>query len=182
MQLKGLVRIFAILLIVICLWTLSYTLFVRNHENAMGEKASSWVKRNYPSATEDEKKTLTEDRLRVVLDSTKNTKIGPFGFTTYKEAKDKELALGLDLQGGMSVTMEVGMDGLIKSLAEAYCVNTVSLPLYPLPDTPSTLAAVLLEGKLALILSTPFISGSVVVPSKATKNFNGPPGGLASFG
>ena len=118
MQLKGLVRIFAILLIVICLWTLSYTLFVRNHENAMGEKASSWVKRNYPSATEDEKKTLTEDRLRVVLDSTKNTKIGPFGFTTYKEAKDKELALGLDLQGGMSVTMEVGMDGLIKSLAD----------------------------------------------------------------
>jgi SecD/SecF fusion protein len=37
--------------------------------------------------------------------------------TTYRNAKDKELALGLDLQGGMSVTMEVGLDGLIKSLA-----------------------------------------------------------------
>ena len=32
-------------------------------------------------------------------------------------AKDKELNLGLDLQGGISVTMEVGLDGLIRSLA-----------------------------------------------------------------
>jgi SecD/SecF fusion protein len=36
---------------------------------------------------------------------------------TYGTAKERELMLGLDLQGGMSVTMEVGLDGLIKSLA-----------------------------------------------------------------
>jgi SecD/SecF fusion protein len=52
-----------------------------------------------------------------LLDSTKDSKIGPFGFTTYRSAKDRELMLGLDLQGGMSVTMEVGLDGLIRSLA-----------------------------------------------------------------
>lgn len=118
MQLKGLVRVFAILLIVICLYQLSFTLFVRNHEKAMADKAESWVKRNYPSASKTEQESLTERQLIHILDSTKNTKIGPFGFTTYKDAKDKELALGLDLQGGMSVTMEVGLDGLIKSLAE----------------------------------------------------------------
>ena len=118
MQLKGLVRVFAILLIVICLYQLSFTLFVRNHEKAMADKAESWVKRNYPSASKTEQEALTERQLIHILDSTKNTKIGPFGFTTYKDAKDKELALGLDLQGGMSVTMEVGLDGLIKSLAE----------------------------------------------------------------
>ncbi|MFM9673693.1 hypothetical protein, partial [Streptomyces galilaeus] len=50
------------------------------------------------------------------LDSTKDTKLA-FGLTTYRNAKEKELMLGLDLQGGMSVTMEVGLDGLIKSLA-----------------------------------------------------------------
>jgi SecD/SecF fusion protein len=50
------------------------------------------------------------------LDSTKETKLA-FGLTTYASAKEKELMLGLDLQGGMSVTMEVGLDGLIKSLA-----------------------------------------------------------------
>ena len=50
------------------------------------------------------------------MDSTKETKLA-FGLTTYGSAKEKELMLGLDLQGGMSVTMEVGLDGLIKSLA-----------------------------------------------------------------
>ena len=99
----------------------------------MQKKAESWVKRNFASPEErfpnsadanlkanyaDSLKLVTENRLQVILDSTKSTKIGWFGFTTYRNAKDKELALGLDLQGGMSVTMEVSMDGLIKSLAE----------------------------------------------------------------
>ena len=118
MQLKGLVRVFAILLIVICLYQLSFTLFVRNHEKAMDSKAEAWVKRNYPSASKIEQDAAKEKQLIHILDSTKNAKIGPFGFTTYKDAKDKELALGLDLQGGMSVTMEVGLDELIKSLAD----------------------------------------------------------------
>jgi SecD/SecF fusion protein len=117
MQLKGLVRFFAILLILICLYQLSFTLFVHNHEKDMQAKAESWVKKNYPSVSEDDKKQLTEVRLRRMLDSTKGNKIGWYG-TTYSDCKDKELALGLDLQGGMSVTMEVGMDGLIRSLAD----------------------------------------------------------------
>lgn len=118
MQLKGLVRVFAILLTVICLYQLSFTWFVHNHESEMKEKATSWVNRNYANETKENKDVLIESRLRTLLDSTKNTKIGPLGFTTYKNAKDQELGLGLDLQGGMSVTMEVGMDGLVKSLAD----------------------------------------------------------------
>jgi SecD/SecF fusion protein len=133
MQLKGLVRFFAVLLTIICLYQLSFTFFVRGHESEMQKKAETWVKRNFVSPEErfpnsadaklkasyaDSLKLVTENRLQVLLDSTKSTKIGWFGFTTYRNAKDKELALGLDLQGGMSVTMEVSMDGLIKSLAE----------------------------------------------------------------
>ncbi|HRH59804.1 MAG TPA: protein translocase subunit SecDF, partial [Chitinophagaceae bacterium] len=56
-------------------------------------------------------------RYRRLLDSNKETKIGLFGLTSYQSAKNNELSLGLDLQGGMSVTMEVGLDGLIRSLA-----------------------------------------------------------------
>ena len=117
MQLKGLVRFFAVLLILICLYQLSFTFFVRSHESEMKEKAKNWVARNYPTATEESKNDLIDVRLRRLLDSTKTNKIGLFG-TTYRDAKDKELALGLDLQGGMSVTMEVSMDGLIRSLAD----------------------------------------------------------------
>src|SRR6478735_10870945 len=118
MQLKGLVRFFALALILICLYQLSFTWIVRSYESSMSEKAGLWVKAMYPKTTDkDSIELLKKQRLQRVLDSTKDSKIGPFGFTTYRNAKDKELMLGLDLQGGMSVTMEVGLDGLIRSLA-----------------------------------------------------------------
>lgn len=118
MQLKGLVRFFALALILICLYQLSFTWIVRSYESSMRDKAELWVKAMYPKTTDkDSLELLKKQRLQHVLDSTKDTKIGPFGFTTYQAAKEKELMLGLDLQGGMSVTMEVGLDGLIKSLA-----------------------------------------------------------------
>jgi len=128
MQLKGLVRFFAIALILICLYQLSFTWFVRSHEKAMDQKAQAWILRfptpeaKYPGNKElqaiyaDSLAEVKKDRLQRLLDSTKDTKLA-FGLTTYRSAKEKELMLGLDLQGGMSVTMEVGLDGLIKSLA-----------------------------------------------------------------
>jgi SecD/SecF fusion protein len=130
MQLKGLVRFFTIALILICLYQLSFTWIVKSHENSMEEKATAWLKRNfatpeqkYPGNKElqaayaDSLEDVKQTQLQRMLDSTKESKVGPFGFTSYQSAKDKELLLGLDLQGGMSVTMEVGLDGLIKSLA-----------------------------------------------------------------
>ena len=128
MQLKGLVRFFAIALILICIYQLSFTYFVNKHESAMDAKASAWVKKFtkadqvYPG--DKEKQSFYNDSLnelkktyyKRLLDSTKSTKLF-FGFTTYGSAKEKELSLGLDLQGGMSVTMEVSLDGLIRSLS-----------------------------------------------------------------
>jgi SecD/SecF fusion protein len=129
MQLKGLVRIFAWALVLICLYQLSFTWFVQRHESSMEEKAEKWLKANYPTPQQkyadnkdqqtlyaDTLKQLKQQRLQRLLDSTKNEKI-VLGLGTYNYAKGQELMLGLDLQGGMSVTMEVGLDGLIKSLA-----------------------------------------------------------------
>lgn len=129
MQLKGLVKIFAIALILICLYQLSFTWFVRNHENNMEERANKWLKANYPTAEQkypgnkemqvlysDTLASLKRTRLQRLLDSTKNDKI-VLGMGTYQYAKNQELMLGLDLQGGMNVTLEVGLDGLIKSLS-----------------------------------------------------------------
>ncbi len=129
MQLKGLVKIFAIALILICLYQLSFTFFVRSHENKMSQRAESWVKANYPKAEQkysgnkelqalyaDTLNAIKKSRLQRLLDSTKNEKV-VLGVGTYQYAKNQELMLGLDLQGGMNVTMEVGLDGLIKSLS-----------------------------------------------------------------
>lgn len=128
MQLKGLVRFFAIALILICVYQLSFTWIVRNHESNMEAKADIWLKqfanpeqkyssnKEHQSVYADSLKELKKERLQRLLDSTKDDKLA-FGFTTYRSAKEKELLLGLDLQGGMSVTMEVGLNDLIKSLA-----------------------------------------------------------------
>jgi len=129
MQLKGLVRFFAIALILICLYQLSFTWFVKSHESAQEKKADAWMAKMYPTpenkypgnkelqaAYADTLADIKKDRLKRLLDSTKDAKLA-FGLTNYSSAKEKELMLGLDLQGGMSVTMEVGLDGLIKSLA-----------------------------------------------------------------
>jgi len=130
MQLKGLVRFFAIALILICVYQLSFTWIVRSHESEMEAKADKWLSANYSSPEKkyptdtiaralysDSLKELKRIRLQRLLDSTKDTKIGPLSLTTYRSAKDEELMLGLDLQGGISVTMEVGLDVLVKSLA-----------------------------------------------------------------
>ena len=130
MQLKGLVRFFAIALILICVYQLSFTWIVRSHESDMEAKADKWLSAYYPQPESkypndkelqalyaDSLKEIKRIRLQRLLDSTKDTKIGPLGLTTYRSAKDEELMLGLDLQGGISVTMEVGLDVLVKSLA-----------------------------------------------------------------
>ncbi len=52
-----------------------------------------------------------------ILDSTRDKAIYPVVGSSYQKCKENELNLGLDLQGGMSVTMDVSLEGLLKSLS-----------------------------------------------------------------
>jgi SecD/SecF fusion protein len=127
---RALVSIFAALLIIISVYQLSFTYFVNKHESAMEAKAKTQVSRLYPQSAAQkypgnkEAQALYQDSLDIafnarrkkLLDSTKDTKITPWG-TSYQKSKESELLLGLDLQGGISVTMDVALDGLIKGLA-----------------------------------------------------------------
>jgi len=130
MQMKGLVRFFAVVLALVGLYTMSFTWFVRSHENKMKEKAKKQVaaimpldaKQKYPSNKElqalyeDTVTQLVSQRSQRLLDSTANTKITWWG-DTYKQAKNFEAKLGLDLQGGMNVTLEVGVADLLRALS-----------------------------------------------------------------
>ncbi|MEY4629043.1 MAG: hypothetical protein RLZZ595_1369 [Bacteroidota bacterium] len=119
MQLKGLVRFFAVALILISIYQLHFTLVVRNHESKQEEKAQAFVKANFPNADTETKELEFNKRYRRLLDSTRETTVtyGITGAINYQKAKEQELNLGLDLQGGMSVTLEVELEGLLKSLA-----------------------------------------------------------------
>jgi SecD/SecF fusion protein len=119
MQLKGLIRFFTILLIIYSIYELSFTWVVRSHEKKMEAKATQFVSQNYATADSTTKEQAYKDRLRRLLDSTKDENIH-FGITgpiSYQKAKGEELNLGLDLQGGINVTLEVELSGLLRSMA-----------------------------------------------------------------
>jgi SecD/SecF fusion protein len=132
MQLKGLVRFFTILLIIYSLYQLSFTWFVRNHEKKLEKQARSYVDRTHPAAAvkypaNKDSQTVYQEwlneayeaRLAELKDSTRDVTVtyGITGPISYQKAKGEELNLGLDLQGGMNVTMEVEMSGVLSTLA-----------------------------------------------------------------
>ena len=117
MRLKGLVWFFTIALILISIWELSYTWVVRNYEGDVRAQATRLVSKQAAGLSPDDKQALIDSKTQRILDSTKEKVIYPLLGTTYQKAKEAELNLGLDLQGGISVTMNVALDGLIKSLS-----------------------------------------------------------------
>ncbi|MBL7771210.1 MAG: protein translocase subunit SecDF [Flavipsychrobacter sp.] len=123
-----LVSIFTAFLILISLYQLSFTWFVNQHEKGIEEKAQRYVntypkpEQKYPGNQElqlqyqDTLNEIKKSTVRRLQDSTRNEKITWWGHT-YQKAKENELLLGLDLQGGINVTMDVALDGLIKGLS-----------------------------------------------------------------
>lgn len=117
MKLKGLVWFFTIALALISLWELSYTWVIRSHEKKVRAQAERLVKPLTTNLSPEEKEALIEAKTQRILDSTKDVSIFPIVGTSYQKCKENELNLGLDLQGGMSVTMDVSLEGLLKSLS-----------------------------------------------------------------
>src|ERR1043165_6070297 len=100
MQSKGAIKLFAILLTIVCLYQLSFTFVTKHVENKAREYAAG------DSAKE-----------KAYLDSINTQPVYPVFGTTYKKCKESEINLGLDLKGGMNVTMEVSLVDLIRAMS-----------------------------------------------------------------
>ena len=100
MQNKGFVRVFAVLLTLVCLFYLSFSFVTRHYTNKAKEYAKGDVQ-------------LEQD----YLDSLANEKVY-FGNWTLKDCREMEISLGLDLKGGMNVILEVSVPDVIKVLAD----------------------------------------------------------------
>ena len=100
MQNKGVITLFAIVFALACLYELSFTFVARSVQSSAHEYAAGDVAKenNY-------------------LDSMSSQEVYPgLGFT-YREVKNRELNLGLDLKGGMNVILEVSVKEVIKGIA-----------------------------------------------------------------
>jgi len=98
MQNKGAITFFAILLALVCVFELSFTWVAGHVEDNAKEYSGGDIKKE-----------------RQYLDSIASEPV--FLNYTYKQVKDKEINLGLDLKGGMNVTLEVAVSDVVRNLA-----------------------------------------------------------------
>ena len=100
MQNKGFVKVFAVLLTLVCVFYLSFSFVTRHYTDKAKEIANGDTK-------------VEQD----YLDSLSNEKVW-LGNYTLKQCREMEISLGLDLKGGMNVILEVSIPDVIKALAD----------------------------------------------------------------
>ena len=101
MQNKGFVKVFAVLLTLVCLFYLSFSV-VTNHYESKAEKIAQ---------------TEGQEAADRYLDTLLNKKVY-FNVWTLKECREMGIGLGLDLKGGMNVILEVSVPDVVKALAD----------------------------------------------------------------
>ncbi|MBR4212862.1 MAG: protein translocase subunit SecDF [Bacteroidales bacterium] len=124
MQNKGAISFVAILIGLACLFQLSFTAVTYIQENKASKFAEQVVKETEQSeafaAVSELDKAFYLDSVKTTankmyLDSIASRKVY-FGYT-YKSVKEKELNLGLDLKGGMNVTLQLDLAELVRNCA-----------------------------------------------------------------
>ena len=101
MQNKGFVKVFALLLTLVCIFYLSFSVATSHYE----------------SKAETIAQTEGEEAANRYLDSVLNHKVY-CNVWTLKECREMGIGLGLDLKGGMNVILEVSVPDVIMALAD----------------------------------------------------------------
>lgn len=127
MQNKGTIRFFAIAFAVVSLFQLSFTLVTaitknRAEKYATNEQAYALAKqlaKNDALLEVHLLDSIKDARTQYYLDSVANQPVYNVLLRkyTYKECMDREINLGLDLKGGMNVTMEVSVADVVRQMS-----------------------------------------------------------------
>jgi SecD/SecF fusion protein len=127
MQSRGAIKFFAILFALVCLFQLSFTFVTFRIESKAKTYAAkeAWAQQANELAKGDMVlegyllDSISRSRYNYFLDSMKNEVVYNILLRkyTYSETKDREINLGLDLKGGMNVTLEVSVGNIIRGLS-----------------------------------------------------------------
>lgn len=119
MQNKGALWVFTILLALACLWQLSFSLFTNKFERNAAQIATAYAD-SLLAVPGNEHLDFDSVRLdyenRYIREHDEQVVYPVLGYT-YKESKAREMSLGLDLKGGMAVTLEVDIPELVDNLS-----------------------------------------------------------------
>ena len=111
MQNNSLVRVFGILFALVSIYQLSFTFISSSVEAEAENYAVQTISEEVPDYLE-----VRDRKISSYLDSIGNNPL--FGFTSYNDAKAKELNKGLDLKGGINVILQISIRDILKGLAE----------------------------------------------------------------
>ncbi len=119
MRNRGAIILLSVLLAIISLYYLSFTFVVNKVEGDAEEYAQAYVDNgNYGNLTDAERNSLIDKQKKAYLDSVDNQVVYRLiRKYTYKDCKERELNLGLDLKGGMNISMEISAEDVLLSLA-----------------------------------------------------------------
>ncbi len=118
MQNKGAIRTIAIIFALIFLYQLSFTLVTKRVEKKAVKYAEAEATK-LANGDESQFNLIKDEKETYYLDSISNVNVYNLLFKkyTYRDAKEKEINLGLDLKGGMNVTLEVSVKDIVKALS-----------------------------------------------------------------
>ena len=111
MQNNSLIRVFGVLFALVSIYQLSFTFIASSVE----KQADSFVEQTISEAVPNYLE-VRDQKAAAYLDSIGNNSL--YGFTTYNDAKDKELNKGLDLKGGINVILQISIRDILSGLAE----------------------------------------------------------------
>ncbi len=127
MQNKGAIKFFAIAFALVCLYQLSFTYVaarVKKEAKAYAENGTTTrLAKQLAKGNQDREvyflDSISKAREKYYLDSVNNEVVYNLGIGkyTYKEVKERELNLGLDLKGGMNVVLQVKVQDIVYALA-----------------------------------------------------------------
>ena len=112
MQNNSLVRVFGVLFALVSIYQLSFTFITNSVEQKAEDFAIQSVSDDIPNYLE-----VRDQKASNYLDSIGNNSI--FSFTTYNDAKEKELNKGLDLKGGINVILQISIRDILSGLSES---------------------------------------------------------------
>ena len=127
MQNRGAIKFFAITFAIVCLFQLSFTFFTAQIENKADNYSTNETTINLAKELSKGHELLegflfdsiAHARRNYYLDSMSNEIVYNILIRkyTYQDCKEREINLGLDLKGGMNVTLEVKVGDIVKALS-----------------------------------------------------------------
>ncbi len=134
MRNKGFFWFLTIMLALVCVYQLSFTLVSNSVESKAAKAAKleiEQLKKDHPNLTDsvafngvnvaintqEGEEIAKAAIINRILKDKAETKVYPVLGSTFSEVKKRSLAFGLDLVGGMSVTMEISIPELVKNYA-----------------------------------------------------------------